>query len=86
MNRLFIAPGSLWENGYSENFNGRLGIEVLKGEIFQPLAKAKFIIERWRQGVQPDQATQLAGLQVSSPRDYAPLEGPGRGTLKILRD
>ena len=27
---LFIEPGSPWENGYNESFNGTLGEEVLK--------------------------------------------------------
>ena len=31
---LFIEPGSPWENGYNESFNGTLGDEVLKREIF----------------------------------------------------
>ena len=42
---LFIAPGSPWENGYNESFNGTLGDEVLKREIFYTLEEAKFIIE-----------------------------------------
>jgi putative transposase len=31
---LFIEPGSLWENGYCESFNGKLRDECLNGEIF----------------------------------------------------
>ena len=31
---LFIEPGSPWENGYCESFNGRLRNERLNGEIF----------------------------------------------------
>ena len=31
---LFITPGSPWENGYNESFNGRLRDELLNGEIF----------------------------------------------------
>ena len=31
---LFIEPGSPWENGYNESFNGTLGNELLKREIF----------------------------------------------------
>ena len=34
MKTLFIEPGSPWENGYNESFNGTLGDEVLKREIF----------------------------------------------------
>ena len=31
---LFIQPGSPWENGYNESFNGKLRDELLNGEIF----------------------------------------------------
>jgi putative transposase len=31
---LYIEPGSPWENGYNESFNGKLRDELLNGEIF----------------------------------------------------
>ena len=31
---LYLAPGSTWENGYNESFNGKLGDELLNREIF----------------------------------------------------
>ena len=46
---LFIKPGSPWENGYNESFNGKLRDELLNGEIFYTLKEAKVMIERWRQ-------------------------------------
>jgi putative transposase len=46
---LFIEPGSPWENGYNESFNGKLRDEVLNREIFYNLKEAQVIIERWRQ-------------------------------------
>ena len=45
---LFIEPGSPWENGYNESFNGKLRDELLNGEIFYTLEEAKIMIERWR--------------------------------------
>ncbi len=45
---LFIEPGSPWENGYNESFNGTLGDEVLKREIFFTLTEARVLIEQWR--------------------------------------
>ncbi len=45
---LFIEPGSPWENGYVESFNGKLRDELLNGEIFYTLREAQVIIERWR--------------------------------------
>ena len=44
----FIEPGSSWENGYVESFNGKLRDELLDREIFFTLAEAKILIERWR--------------------------------------
>ena len=46
---LYIEPGSPWENGYNESFNGKLRDEVLNTEIFYTLKEAKVIIEKWRQ-------------------------------------
>jgi len=45
---LYIAPGSPWENGYNESFNGSLRDELLNGEIFYTLAEARVLIEAWR--------------------------------------
>ena len=45
---LYIEPGSPWENGYNESFNGRLRDECLNMELFNNLMEAKIIIERWR--------------------------------------
>ncbi len=46
---LFIEPGSPWENGYNESFNGKLRDELLNTEIFYTLKEARVLIERWRQ-------------------------------------
>jgi transposase InsO family protein len=46
---LYIEPGSPWENGYCESFNGKLRDELLNGEIFYSLKEAKVVIEQWRQ-------------------------------------
>jgi transposase InsO family protein len=45
---LFIEPGSPWENGYVESFNGKLRDELLNSETFYTLPEAKTLIERWR--------------------------------------
>jgi len=45
---LFIEPGSPWENGYNESFNGKLRDELLNGEIFYTLREAEVLIEEWR--------------------------------------
>jgi putative transposase len=45
---LFIEPGSPWENGYIESFNGKMRDELLSGEIFCSLKEAQILIEMWR--------------------------------------
>ncbi len=45
----FIAPGSPWQNGFVESFNGKLRDELLNREWFRSRAEAKVLIERCRQ-------------------------------------
>jgi len=45
---LFIEPGSPWENGSIESFDGKLSDELLDGEIFDTLPEAKALIGRYR--------------------------------------
>ena len=44
---LFIEPGSPWENGYVESFNGKLRDELLNREVFDTLLEAKVLIEQY---------------------------------------
>jgi transposase InsO family protein len=44
----FIEPGSPWENGYNESFNGKPRDELLNREIFYTIQEAKVLIESWR--------------------------------------
>ena len=45
---LFIDPGSPWQNGSIESFDGRLGDELLNSWQFDSLLEARVIIEGWR--------------------------------------
>lgn len=45
---LYIEPGSPWENGYIESFNGKLRDELLNREIFYTVKEARILIEKWR--------------------------------------
>jgi len=45
---LFIEPGSPWENGYIESFNGKMREELLNLEVFTTLKEAQVLIEQWR--------------------------------------
>jgi putative transposase len=43
----YITPGSPWENGYCESFNGTLRDELLNGEIFYSVKQAQVIVDQW---------------------------------------
>lgn len=45
---LYIEPGSPWQNGFGESFNGRLRDELLNSEIFASLGEAKALAAYWR--------------------------------------
>jgi len=45
---LYIEPGSPWENGYIESFNGKLRDELLNGETFDTVLEAQVLVETWR--------------------------------------
>jgi transposase InsO family protein len=45
---LYIAPGSPWENPYSESFNSRLRDELLNREVFTSLLEARVLLEAYR--------------------------------------
>ena len=46
---LYIEPGSPWENGYIESFNGKLRDELLDSEIFRTMAEVKVLTAQYRQ-------------------------------------
>lgn len=45
---LFIEPGSPWENGFVESFNGKMRDELLDREIFYTVKEARQLVEMWR--------------------------------------
>jgi len=65
---LFIEPGSPWENGYNESFNGKLRDELLNGEIFDTLLEAKVVIENWRKEYNTFRPHSSLGYQPPAPQ------------------
>jgi len=47
---VYIAPGSPWENGFAESFNGRFRDEFLNTELFTTALEAQLLADRWRWG------------------------------------
>ena len=69
---LFIEPGSPWENGYCESFNGKLRDELLNGEIFYSLKEAQAIIEQWRKHYNTIRPHSALGYRPPAPQTFAP--------------
>jgi putative transposase len=68
---LFIEPGSPWENGYIESFNGKLRDELLDREIFYTLAEAQVITEWWRQEYNHVRPHSALGYRPPAPETIA---------------
>lgn len=64
---LFIAPGSPWENGYVESFNGKVRDELLNPELFDTLLEAKVLTERWRRAYNTVRPHSALGYQPPAP-------------------
>ena len=77
---LFIAPGSPWENGYNESFNGKLRDELLNGEIFYDLREARVLIERWRHHYNTIRPHSALGYRPPAPETVI-TKGPIRPAL-----
>ena len=70
---LYIEPGSPWENGYCESFNGKLRDECLNGEIFYSLKEAQVVIEQWRVEYNTRRPHSALGYRPPVPAAYSPL-------------
>src|SRR5438105_3814058 len=64
---LYIEPGSPWENGYCESFNGKLRDECLNGEIFYSLKEAQIVIEQWRMDYNTQRPHSALGYRPPAP-------------------
>ncbi len=75
----FIEPGSPWENGYVESFNGKLRDELLACEVFNSLAEARVLIEQWRKHYNTVRPHSALGYRPPAPEVIimAPVMLPG---------
>ena len=82
---LFIEPGSPWENGYVESFNGKMRDELLERELFYSLREAQVLIEQWRQYYNHVRPHSALGYQPPAPRailDSSPVQSL---TLRLVQ-
>lgn len=76
---VYIAPGSPWQNGYVESFNGKLRAECLDQEIFLSRAEAQVIVERWRQEYNGERPHSALGYRTPSEVAGRPSPHGGKG-------
>lgn len=69
---LFITPGSPWENGYCESFNGKMRDELLNREIFYTLKEAQVLIEQWRIQYNTKRPHSSLGYKPPAPETFTP--------------
>ena len=81
---VYIAPGSPWQNGYGESFNGRLRDECLSLEWFRNLAEARVVIEAWRREYNEQRPHSSLGYQ--TPRDFRLAYERDHGRTTIWRE
>ena len=70
---LYIEPGSPWENGYIESFNGKFRDEFLNGEIFYTLKEAQVLIESWRREYNEYRPHSSLGYRPPAPQTTIPV-------------
>ncbi len=68
----YIEPGSPWENGYVESFNGKLRDELLDCEVFNTLREAQVLIEQWRQHFNTVRPHSALGYRPPAPEVVMP--------------
>lgn len=67
---MYIAPGSLWENGFVESFNGTMANELLNREIFDTLHEAKVLLARWVREYNTIRPHSALGYRPPAPEAY----------------
>jgi transposase InsO family protein len=78
---LFIEPGSPWENGFNESFNGKLRDELLNGEIFYTLQEAQTLIEGWRWEYNHVRPHSSLNYRPPAPEAWMPADARKRAAL-----
>lgn len=73
---LYITPGSPWENGYCESFNGKLRDELLNRELFTTLYEAQVLVEQWRGHYNRVRPHSALGYRPPAPEAIMPLPPP----------
>ena len=79
---LFIEPGSPWENGYIESFNGKFRDEFLNRELLDTLLEARVLTARWRQYYNTERPHSSLDYRPPAPEAIFPTPRGGKGRLQ----
>ncbi len=71
---LFIEPGSPWENGFIESYNGKMRDELLNCEIFDTLFEAQVLIDDWREEYNKRRPHSALGYRPPAPEAVLPVD------------
>ena len=77
-----IYPGSPWENGYNERFNGTLRREVLNAEWFTTTRQAQVVIDTWLRQYNRVRPHHALGMRAPVPEtllEKSQISGPDAG-------
>jgi putative transposase len=82
---LYVAPGSPWENGYVESFNGKFRDELLNRELFLSIDELRYVVNRWRMDY--NHYRPHSSLDYMAPAAFAKLcLDQGSATLRLAQD
>ena len=79
---IHIYPGSPWENGYNERFNGTLRREVLNAHWFASIRQAQTVIDQWLHQYNHIRPHHALGMRAPVPETLIKkpqISGPGLG-------
>ena len=69
---LFIEPGSPWENGYIESFNGKFRYELLDIEILDTVLEARVLTGWWKRQYNTIRPHSALGYRPPAPEAVVP--------------
>lgn len=82
---LYIEPGSPWENGYIESFNGKLRDELLNGEIFMTLLEAQILTDSWKKEYNQVRPHSSLGYRPPAPEAIMPIYETQNATQIVVQ-
>ena len=71
---LYLEPGSPWENGYVESFNGKLRDELLDREVFYTLLEVQVLTEQYRHTYNRIRPHSSLGYRPPAPETVLPAD------------